>query len=63
MSLCIEGWKLKEENTECWFLGLIILGSVYVLMEKWNAYPDVKNILERAKMLFIRKMLWEAFLF
>lgn len=34
MSLCIEGWKLKEENIEFWFLGLIRLGSVYVLTEK-----------------------------
>ena len=35
MSLCIEGWKLKEENMECWFLGLIRRGSVYVLTMKW----------------------------
>ena len=53
MSLCIEGWKLKEENIEFWFLGLIRLGSVYVLTEKQNTYPDVKNILETVKILFI----------
>ena len=38
MSLHIEGWKLKEENMECWALGLMRLGSVYVLIEKCNTY-------------------------
>lgn len=28
-----------------------------------DTYPDVKNILEAAKILFFSKMLWEAFLF
>lgn len=48
VQICMQRYyTLKARNCkryiECYLLGLIRLGSIYILTEKWNTYPDMSH--------------------